>query len=122
MKRLKVLVAGSKDESVLLLLPGITAGAILRKLKLKGYILYAVHDPNHIQSYVDRYTFKAKEDVYSKVQDGDTLCAIVASDHYGSVAKILYRHRYHRCLEENQTNTPNHLYQPGDNYYGQKTH
>jgi hypothetical protein len=75
MKRITiVVVSGETGAWDIRIKPGTTATDILAALKLPGYVLVPVSNPDRV--------FSKKEDVYPQVSSGDDLCAINSTTYY----------------------------------------
>jgi hypothetical protein len=76
MKRLSVKIANSEREPLdITIKPGSTAGEVLAELNLEGYVLSLLPNPDQFLSF-----FEEEEDLYSKLTNGDRLCAISSSE------------------------------------------
>jgi hypothetical protein len=76
MKRISVKIAGSEREPLdIQIMPRTTAGEILAQLNLENYVLSLQPNPDQLLSF-----FEDSEDLYSKLSQGDILCAIACSE------------------------------------------
>jgi hypothetical protein len=76
MKRIAVKVAGSERElQEITIMPGDTVGEVLTQLNLEDYVLSLLPNPDQFLDF-----FEDEEELYSKLTNGDRLCAIACSE------------------------------------------
>jgi hypothetical protein len=76
MKRLSVKIARSEREPLdITIKPGSTAREVLAELNLEGYVLSLLPNPDQFLNF-----FEDEEELYSKLTNGDRLCAIACSE------------------------------------------
>jgi hypothetical protein len=76
MKRLSVKIARSEREPLdITIKPGSTAREVLAELNLEGYVLSLLPNPDQFLDF-----FEDEEELYSKLTNGDRLCAIACSE------------------------------------------
>jgi hypothetical protein len=76
MKRLSVKIARSEREPLdITINPGSTAREVLAELNLEGYVLSLLPNPDQFLDF-----FEDEEELYSKLTNGDRLCAIACSE------------------------------------------
>ena len=76
MKKITVKVTGSERElQEITVMPGDTVGEVLARLNLEGYVLSLLPNPDQFLDF-----FEDEEELYSKLTNGDRLCAIACSE------------------------------------------
>jgi hypothetical protein len=76
MKCISVKIAGSERElQEITITPGDTVGEVLARLNLEGYVLSLLPNPEQFLDF-----FEDEEELYSKLTNGDRLCAIASSE------------------------------------------
>ena len=76
MKRITVKVTGLERElQEITVMTGDTVGEVLARLNLEGYVLSLLPNPDQFLDF-----FEDEEELYSKLTNGDRLCAIACSE------------------------------------------
>ncbi len=73
MKRIFVQLAGAESQPVeISIMPGVTAGELVRELELFGCVLFRRADPSRF--------FAGEEVIYDELTEGETLIATVSAE------------------------------------------